>query len=207
MDDLQAVNNIISHAVENSSYTTVLISSGVFIIYTIIVKLVEIYKTKSRNKPFMEMADAVKKVSENVVKLNQVLDKTIQDAETKEVEQIKNVISTAFTTFKSCVLDNCIDVIVHNNIASNKEDIKSNLYRIVSTEYYKLYSIFSTYEHDSVNVATKIKEDWIATITDKCLEIIYNQSDSLNKIRQLNNKLNILSAEFSVYMTNKVLNH
>lgn len=207
MDELQAVNDIVSNAVKDSSYITVLISSSVFILYTIIIKIVDYYKSKDKHKPLLEMASAIKDVSENVVKLNQVLDKTIQDAEQKEYDRITNIILTAFTSFKSAVLDQCIDIIIHNNIEATKDNVKQTIYKTVSTEYYKIYSIFSTYEHDMVNVATKIKEEWIDDITNECLKIIYDGVDSSTRIRQLNNKLNLIVEEYSIYIKNKVFNH
>lgn len=207
MEDLQAINDIINGAVKDSSYITVLISSCVFIAYTLIIKVIDLFKAKNRNKPLIDMASAIKEVSENVVKLNQVLDKTIQTAENKEVDRINHIIITAFDSFKSSIVDQCIDIIIHNNIEINKDNIKQNLYKTISTEYYKLYSIFSAYEHDSVIVATKIKEEWIDEITDECLKIIYIRADAANRIRQLNNKLNLLSEEYSIYIKNKVFNH
>ena len=99
MEDLQTINDIINGAVKDSSYVTVLISSCVFILYTLIIKVVDLFKAKDRNKPIIEMASAIKEVSENVVKLNQVLDKTIQDAETKEANRINNIIVTSFNSF------------------------------------------------------------------------------------------------------------
>lgn len=207
MEDLQTINDIINGAVKNSSYITVLISSGIFIAYTLIIKLVDLFKSKDRNKPLLEMASAIKEISENVVKLNQVLDKTIQDAEIKESNRINDIITTSFDSFKSGIIDQCIDIIIHNNIEDNVDTIKTNLYKTISTEYYKLYSIFSTYEHDSVNVATKIKEEWIDNITEECLKIIYVKIDAANRIRQINNKLNLISEEYSIYLKNKVFNH
>lgn len=207
MDELKAVNDIISNAVKDSSYITVLISSGVFILYTLIIKIVDLYKSKDKNKPLLEMASAIKDVSENVVKLNQVLDKTIQDAEQKEVNRINNIISTSFLSFKASILDQCIDTIIHNNIEANKDNVTQNVYKTVSTEYYKLYSIFSAYEHDSISVAAKIKEEWIDEVTDECIAIIYDGSDALARIRQLNNKLGIVVEEYSIYIKNKILNH
>lgn len=207
MEDLQTINEIINGAVKDSSYITVLISSCVFILYTLIIKVVELFKAKDRNKPIIEMASAIKEVSENVVKLNQVLDKTIQDAEVKETGRINNIILTAFDSFKSAVLDQCIDIVIHNNIKTAKENIKQTIYKTISTEYYKLYSIFSAYEHDSVTVATKIKEEWIDDITQECLKIIYDESEAAFRIRQLNNKLNLIIEEYSIYIKNKVFNH
>lgn len=207
MDELQAVNDIVNNAVKDSSYITVLISSGVFILYTLIIKIVDYYKSKDKHKPLLEMASAIKDVSENVVKLNQVLDKTIQNAEQKEYDRIDNVIIVSFLSFKSAVLDQCIDTIIHNNINENKDNITQNVYKTVNTEYYKLYSTFSAYEHDSVSISTKLKEEWIDEVTDDCIAIMYNGNDALTRIRQLNHKLTLIAEEYSIYIKNKILNH
>ena len=207
MNDLQTVNEIINTAVKDSSYITVIISCGVFILYTLINKVIELYKAKDRNKPMLEMASAIKQVSENVVKLNQVLDKTFQDAEIKEANRITNIITASFNSFKSEIITRTIDIIVHNNIEANKESVTQSIYRTVSTEYYKIYSIFSAYEHDKVNVATKLKEEWIDAVTEEVLQIIYNGQDATDRIRQINNKLSIDTEEYSTYINNKVFNH
>ena len=207
MNDLQTVNEIINTAVKDSSYITVIISCGVFIVYTLINKVIELYKAKNRNKPMLEMASAIKQVSENVVKLNQVLDKTFQDAEIKEANRITNIITASFNSFKSEIITRAIDIIVHNNIEANRESVKQSIYRTVSTEYYKVYSIFSAYEHDKVNVATKLKEEWIDAVTEEVLQIIYNGQDATDRIRQINNKLSIDTEEYSIYINNKVFNH
>ena len=207
MNDLQTVNEIINTAVKDSSYITVIISCGVFILYTLINKVIELYKAKDRNKPMLEMASAIKQVSENVVKLNQVLDKTFQDAEIKEANRITNIITASFNSFKSEIITRAIDIIVHNNIEANRESVKQSIYRTVSTEYYKVYSIFSAYEHDKVNVATKLKEEWIDAVTEEVLQIIYNGQDALIRISQLTNRLDIIADEHSVFVNNRVFNH
>lgn len=207
MNEFQAVNEIINSAVKDSSYITVLISSCVFIAYTLIIKVVDLFKAKSRNKPLLDMASAIKEISQNVVKLNQVLDKTIQDAEVKEIGRINNVVNIALNSFKSSVIDKCIDIIIHNNIDLNKEDITQNIYKTINTEYYKLYSILLAYEYNSINVSTKIREEWIEEITNECISIIYDGDDALSRIRQLNNKLTLLSDAYSIYIKNKVFNH
>ena len=89
MDDFNQVNQVVNDAIKDSSYITVLISSGIYIAYTLIVKIVDLFKSKDRNKPLIEMASAIKQVSENVVKLNGVLDKAFRDAESKEQDKIK----------------------------------------------------------------------------------------------------------------------
>lgn len=207
MNDLQSINELISSAVKDSSYVTVIISSCVFLIYTAIIKIVDIVKAKDRAKPLIEMANAVREISQNVVKLNDVLDKTIKESEAKEINRINQIIDVSFDSFKSSILNECIDIIIHNNIETNRDSIKQNIYKCVNTEYYKIYSIFSSYEHDDINVSTSIKDEWIDDVTSECLKIIYNGQEAINRIRQLNNKFNIITEEYSIYVKNKVFNH
>ena len=207
MGDFNEVNQLVNDAIKDSSYITVLISSGIYIAYTLIVKLVDLFKSKDRNKPIIEMASAIKQVSENVVKLNGVLDKAFQDAESKEQAKIKNVIVLGFDSFKVNVIAICNSIIIHNNIDANKDLIKQNIFRLVSTEYYKLYNVFSAYEINGVNISTKLKDEWIDDVTKECLDIIYNGQDSLTRISQISNRLDIIADEHSVFVNNKVFNH
>lgn len=207
MDDFNQVNQIVSDAIKDSSYITVLISSGVYILYTLIIKLVDLFKAKDRNKPLIQMASAIKEVSENVVKLNTVLDKQIQDAESKELTKVRQVISLAFDSFRANISKTCNEIIIHNNIEENRDLIRENLFKTISTEYYKLYNVFSAYEVDGINIATKIKDEWIDDTTKECLEVIYDGQDNDVRIGQIINKLTIIANEHSVYVNNKVFNH
>lgn len=207
MEDFNQINQIVSDAIKDSSYITVLISSGVYILYTLIIKLVDLFKTKDRNKPLIQMASAIKEVSENVVKLNTVLDKQIQNAESKELTKVRQVISLAFDSFRANISKTCNEIIIHNNIDKNKDLIRENLFKTISTEYYKLYNVFSAYEVDGINIATKIKDGWIDDTTKECLEVIYDGQDKDVRIGQILNKLTIIANEHSVYVNNKVFNH
>lgn len=207
MDDFNQVNQIVSDAIKDSSYITVLISSGVYILYTLIIRLVDLFKAKDRNKPLIQMASAIKEVSENVVKLNTVLDKQIQDAESKELTKVRQVISLAFDSFRANISKTCNEIIIHNNIEKNRDLIRENLFKTISTEYYKLYNVFSAYEVDGINIATKIKDEWIDDTTKECLEVIYDGQDKDVRIGQILNKLTIIANEHSVYVNNKIFNH
>ena len=207
MDDFNQINQIVSDAIKDSSYITVLISSGVYILYTLIIKLVDLFKSKDRNKPLFHMASAIKEVSENVVKLNTVLDKQIQNAESKELTKVRQVISLAFDSFRANISKTCNEIIIHNNIDKNRDLIRENLFKTISTEYYKLYNVFSAYEVDGINIATKIKDEWIDDTTKECLEVIYDGQDKDVRIGQILNKLTIIANEHSVYVNNKVFNH
>ena len=67
MHDFQTINEIVSESVRNSSYYTVAISSCVFIVYTLINNLVSYFKTKSKNKPLIEISKAMVEMTENIV--------------------------------------------------------------------------------------------------------------------------------------------
>ena len=207
MDDFNQINQIVSDAIKDSSYITVLISSGVYILYTLIVRLVDLFKAKDRNKPLIQMASAIKEVSENVVKLNTVLDKQIQNAESKELTKVRQVINLAFDSFRANISKTCNEIIIHNNIDTNRDLIRENLFKTISTEYYKLYNVFSAYEVDGINIATKIKDEWIDDTTKECLEVIYDGQNKDVRIGQILNKLTIIANEHSVYVNNKVFNH
>ena len=206
MNDFQTINDIVNESVRNSSYYTIAISSCVFILYTLIVNLISYFKTKSKNKPILEMSKAMKEMTENIVKLNAVLDKTFKEAERKEIHKCKNVIELAFRNFASRISQECEDIITHNNIEKNKEFITDNITKLVSTEYYKLYSILSSYEINEVNVANRLKEEWIKEVADNMIAIIYDGQEAISRINQLNNRLFVYIGEYSTYISNKTFN-
>lgn len=206
MHDFQTINEIVSESVRNSSYYTVAISSCVFILYALITNLVSYFKAKNKNKPLIEISKAMAEMTENIVRLNTILDKTFKDVERKEASKCKIVIDLAFRNFASRISQQCESIITHNNIEKNKEFITDNITKIISTEYYKLYSILSAYEINEVNVATKLKEEWIKEVADSAISIIYSPQDAIVRINQLNSRLLIHSCDYSTYINNKTFN-
>ena len=206
MNDFQTINDIVNESVRNSSYYTVAISSCVFILYTLIVQLIGYFKGKAKNKPLIEMAEAIKENTENVVRLNGVLDKTLQGAEKKKVRQCESAIDLAFKASSLRIVQEAASIIAHNNIDKNKEFIVSNINKFVSTEYYRLYSALAIYEINDVNVASRLKEEWIKEIADNIIDIIYNGQDAMTRVTQVNNRLNVCVNEYSTYINNKTFN-
>ena len=206
MNDFQTINDIVNESVRNSSYYTVAISSCVFILYTLIVQLIGYFKGKAKNKPLIEMAEAIKENTENIVKLNSVLDKTLQGAEKKKVRQCESAIELAFRASSLRIVQEAASIIAHNNIDKNKEFIVSNINKFVSTEYYRLYSALAIYEINDVNVASRLKEEWIKEIADNIVDIIYNGQDAMTRVTQINNRLNVCINEYSTYINNKTFN-
>lgn len=206
MNDFQTITEIVNESVRSSSYITVIISSCIFIIYTLIIKIVDYFKSKGRSKPLLEMANAIKENTANIVKLNSVLDKTLQEAERKKLRQCETAIELGFKSFGFKISQDCASIIAHNNIDKNKNLIVGNINKLVSTEYYKLYSTFSAYEINEVNVASKLKEEWIREVADNIVGIVYDGQEPIARITQLNSRLAIYISEYSTYINNKVFN-
>lgn len=206
MGEFQTINDIVNESVRNSSYITVVISSAVFIFYTIIIQLIGYFKSKDKSKPLLEMATAIKENTANIVKLNSVLDRTLQEAEKKKLKQCEAAIELSFKAFAFKLSQECSAIIAHNNIETNKALIHDNVTKLVSTEYYKLYSNLSAYEINEANVASRLKEEWIKEVADNILTIVYNGQDAMTRITQVNSRLSIYISEYSTYVNNKTFN-
>lgn len=206
MDDFQTISEIVNESVRNSSYITVIISSVVFIIYTLIVRLVDYFKAKTKDKPLFEMSKTMQEMGDNIAKLNAVLSKNFEDVEKKEIRQCDRAIQFGFKAMGFKIAQECASIIAHNNIEANKELISSNINKIVTTEYYRLYSALSSYEINEANVATRLKEEWIKEIVDTIISIIYDGQEPIIRISQINNRLTLILGEYSSYVNNKVFN-
>lgn len=206
MDNFQTINDIVNESIRNSSYITVIISSIVFIAYTLIVRLIDYFKAKSKDKPLFEMSKTMQEMGDNIAKLNAVLSKNFENVEKKEIRQCDRAIQFGFKAMGFKIAQECASIIAHNNIETNKELISSNINKIVTTEYYRLYSALSSYEINEVNVATKLKEEWIKEIVDTIISIIYDGQESIIRISQINNRLTLILGEYSSYVNNKVFN-
>lgn len=207
MEELKTVNDIISESVRDSSYITVIISSSVFLIYTLIIRLVDYFKAKTKDKPLLEISKAMKEMGDNIAKLNAVLNKTFEDTEKKEIRQCERAIQLGFKAVGFKISQECSYIIAHNNIDKNKELISNNLSKVINTEYYKLYSALSVYEINEVNVASKLREEWTKEIADAIIPIIYDGQEAISRIAHINDKINILISEYSIYVSNKIFNN
>ena len=127
MTELTPVMDFVNQSLKNYSVTAVIISSCVFILYTIVIKGIDYFRHKDQQKPMIEMANSVKEVSNNVVRLNTILDKLFQDALRKDVEKSKIIIELSFSNFQSRIAHLCRNIIINNNIDLNKNLVVANI--------------------------------------------------------------------------------
>lgn len=206
MDDFKTINDIITETIKESSQITAIISSVIFIIYTIVIKLFDIIKTKNKDKPLLEMASAIKENTQNIAKLNEVLDETFKDVENKKSRQCEKAIECAFKSFGFKLIQESTAIIIHNNINVNKQLIIDNINKLVSTAYYNMYSTLSIYDIKGFNVGNRLKEEWIKEVSDTIINIIYNGQDSVVRINAVNNRISIYINEYTTYIISKTFN-
>ena len=206
MEDLQLINDIVNQSTKEASYWSVVISSTVFIIYTIVIRIFDYFKSKDKDKPLLEMSKAIQEVSNNVIKLNTVLDKMIQDNSKKDFTKCKNTIELSFICFENNVFKFCREIILHNNIETNRDLIVSNISQKVNTEYYKIYSVLSIFEIKEIVVSTHLHSEWIDDITKDLINIIYNGQDKEARVNQISSKLKLTMNAYSTQVYNKTFN-
>lgn len=206
MEDLQLINDIVNQSTKEASYWSAIISSTVFIIYTIVIRMFDYFKNKDKDKPLLEMSKAIQEVSNNVIKLNTVLDKMIQDNSKKDFTKCKNTIELSFIGFDNNVFKFCREIILHNNIETNRDLIVSNISQKVNTEYYKIYSVLSIFEIKEIVVSTHLHSEWIDDITKDLINIIYNGQDKEARVNQISSKLKLTMNAYSTQVYNKTFN-
>ena len=206
MEDLQLINDIVNQSTKEASYWSVVISSTVFIIYTIVIRIFDYFKSKDKDKPLIEMSKAIQEVSNNVIKLNTVLDKMIQDNSKKDFTKCKNTIELSFICFENNVFKFCREIILNNNIETNRDLIVSNISQKVNTEYYKIYSVLSIFEIKEIVVSTHLHSEWIDDITKDLINIIYNGQDKEARVNQISSKLKLTMNAYSTQVYNKTFN-
>lgn len=203
MEEFKVFNSVIENTVRNTSYITVIISSVVFISYTVIIKLIDYFRHKDDKKSLVEMGLAVKEVSNNVAKLNAILDNLFQDITKKNLEKGKIIIELAFFNFQYKIVNLCRNIIINNNIDINKEFIIANITKTVNTEFYRAYHTLSLYEVGNTLLSEFLKDSWKDDCIKDVLAIIYNGQEDKLRISQINNNLSIKVDNWIVYINNK----
>lgn len=203
MEEFKVFNSVIENTVRNTSYITVIISSVVFISYTVIIKLIDYFRHKDDKKSLVEMGLAVKEVSNNVAKLNAILDNLFQDITKKNLEKGKIIIELAFFNFQYKIVNLCRNIIINNNIDINKEFIIANITKTVNTEFYRAYHTLSLYEVGNTLLSEFLKDNWKDDCIKDVLAIIYNGQEDKLRISQINSNLSIKVDNWIVYINNK----
>lgn len=207
MTEIAPTIDFVNQALKDYSLTAVIISSCIFILYNIVIKGIDYFRHKDQQKPMIEMVNSIKEVSNNVVRLNTILDKLFQDALRKDVEKSKMVIDLSFFNFQSRIVHLCRNIIINNNIDLNKNLVVANIKQTINAEYYKVYHNLSQYDIDGRPISLFLKEEWKEDCLNDILGIIYNGQEDKIRINQIYNILYVKINNWIVYINNKYTDH
>lgn len=207
MTEIVPTIDFVNQVLKDYSLTAVIISSCIFILYTIVIKGIDYFRHKDQQKPMIEMVNSIKEVSNNVVRLNTILDKLFQDALRKDVEKSKMVIELSFSNFQSRIVHLCRNIIINNNIDLNKNLVVANIRQTINAEYYKVYHNLSQYDIDGRPISLFLKEEWKEDCLNNILGIIYNGQEDKIRINQIYNILYVKVNDWIVYINNKYTDH
>ena len=74
-------------------------------------------------------------------------------------------------------------------------------------EYYKIYSVLSDFEVNGSIVSTKLDKDWINQTIKSIIDIMYNGQETVTRISQLNNRINVDINNYTTHIENKIFNN
>ena len=207
MTEIAPTIDFVNQALKDYSLTAVIISSCIFILYTIVIKGIDYFRHKDQQKPMIEMVNSIKEVSNNVVRLNTILDKLFQDALRKDVEKSKIVIELSFFNFQSRITHLCRNIIINNNIDLNKNLVVANIKQTINAEYYKVYHNLSQYDIDGHPISLFLKEEWKEDCLNNILGIVYNGQEDKIRINQIYDILYVKINDWIIYINNKYTDH
>lgn len=174
--------------------------SIVVAVYLLINKILE-------DKKEAKQAKISDQIVQSFAKLNNFLDYFTKNIINKEFDKCDTGIRHSFDKFKSTLLDECIIIIINNNIDINKKNIIDNIKHLINGEYYVLKNNLKLYTTHFVNISEFICEDWKQEIYDDIVDIIFNKDFTKDqKIYSLHTKLDTRINEYKNIILSSNLN-
>lgn len=168
-------------------------------IYLIITKSLDNKREEAQIKLSSELTKSINVISEFLTDIT----KNIID---REKEKCKNAIEDAMFSSGLRLVTFISSTIINNHINDNKTNILSNINNIVNTEFYSIYSTLSMYKINNVIVSSYLDKEWMNTIEQDMIDIIYNNiMDKDDKILSFSNKITLKFQTYVTYITNNII--
>lgn len=168
-------------------------------IYLTITKIIDSKKESEQAKLSSKLIDSITTISSFIENLTENIVNTDRDKCKKAIENSMFASAARLINFVSTT-------IIHNNISSNKANIKANIKNIVNAEYYNVYCTLSLYTIDNTNVSDYLKSSWLNDVEKDIVDIIFNTDlNKEDKILAFSNKINIRFQNYITYVNNKVI--
>lgn len=168
-------------------------------IYLIITKALDNKRENIQIKISSELTKSINVISEFLTDIT----KNIID---KEKDKCKNAVEDAMFSSGMRLVSFVSSTIINNHVDANKDNILSNITNIVNTEFYSIYSTLSMYKINGVVVSDYLDKEWMATIEQDMIDIIYNNLlGKDDKILSFSNKITHKFQTYVTYITNNIM--
>lgn len=168
-------------------------------IYLIITKFIDNRKENAQIKINSELTKSINTISNFIITIT----KNIIE---KDKEKCKNAINDSMCAFGMRLINFVSTTIVNNHIDTNRANIIANIHNIVNGEYYTMYSALSIYVINDVRVSDVLEKEWMASIEQDMIDIIYGVNLSKeDRILSFNNKINLKLQSYITYVINNTV--
>lgn len=168
-------------------------------IYLIITKFIDSRKENAQIKINSELTKSINTISNFIITIT----KNIIE---KDKEKCKNAINDSMCAFGMRLMNFVSATIVNNHIDTNRANIIANIHNIVNGEYYTMYSALSIYVINDIRVSDVLEKEWMASIEQDMIDIIYGVNLSKeDRILSFNNKINLKLQSYITYVINNTI--
>jgi len=168
-------------------------------IYLIITKALDNKRENAQIRLSTELTKSINVISEFLTDIT----KNIID---REKDKCKSAIEDAMFSTGMRLVSFVSSTIINNHIDANKTTILSNINNIVNSEFYTIYSTLSMYKINGIVVSDYLDKEWMATIEQDMVDIIYNNLlDKDDKILSFSNKITLKFQTYVTYITNNII--
>lgn len=168
-------------------------------IYLIITKFIDSRKENAQIKINSELTKSINTISNFIITIT----KNIIE---KDKEKCKNAINDSMCAFGMRLINFVSATIVNNHIDTNRANIIANIHNIVNGEYYTMYSALSVYVINDIRVSDVLEKEWMASIEQDMIDIIYGVNLSKeDRILSFNNKINLKLQSYITYVINNTI--
>lgn len=186
--------NLINDALKQGIAPAIIVA-----IYLIITKTLDNKREDAQIKFSGELAKSINVISEFLVDIT----KNIID---KEKDKCKNAVEDSMFSTGMRLVSFVSSTIINNHIIDNKENILANINNIVNTEFYSIYSTLSMYKINGTVVSEYLDKQWMATIEQDMIDIIYNNLlDKDDKILSFSNKITLKFQTYVTFINNNII--
>lgn len=164
-------------------------------------------KKKTESEKFVSsISDTLDEVSKSLLQVSTFITDITKNIIDKDKDKCKTAIDDAMLASAMRLTIFVTNTVINNHVQTNKDNILANIHNIVNAEFYTVFSSLSLYKINGVKVSDNMKKDWMPSVEESIIEIIFNDNLSKeDKISSFNNKINLKFQSYITYITNNTL--